>query len=805
MKTGRRKNNQNSARHQQLSTGSSIQPPSSRTKFGVEVIPNKKQVTKVTTNEPKSLHRRQKTSQNTNRQKIKGQGDKFNDTSKISLKNKRHQEDSQATLVKFNDENKDISNLRSNLALNEISEQKLNKRQSNSYHKILKTDGSSLNIHLNNSKSDDESSVMDQFFEKKFKHSQQQYMNAKSKLYEKECIVENLQSELRKQKRENKLIQEKVHHLESELGSQTKKSVKYKQIAKQFKANLDHIERTLSQIKSMSQEEISKLKSSNKFLEKIVQQRSFQYQTNMRTIETYLLRIQKMMTPSDQNYSFNIKVMSDLTELCQQLQKMSKDEEQQLKQSMISHNQMLNDDKSNIEMEFLLSQSSHANNDEQILSQKTKRLLDDYERLRFESDHIKKENLKLKERVESTDKIKMIHTLSTYDSKESIQKRNQSLSVGDLTQYDSVQKLNNKLEEKNKNLEGQIQSMQQQMSILAVQTREMQNERQQFKHQIQRQHEYILSIMGQNISNQTYERGSISKESDQQQRYSEEVFTTNQSDSYYYQGKENADDKKTQKLNERDSLDRNSGFKNIKTIKNYNPYSLSPVSSQKSESHNTRYHEKNQTLLERTKSLAHVSFQQKNLNELPSQSTSNMVSSRDENQLNTDRQSKEEYSNSTEIRKQNVFRRNRIMDSDKENQDSYRNNQSNLASYRNEIQPKTFNYQEDDKAKIISKKTQHAKRPPSNTSHILSTTSPSMFNNVPSHREVSAQNMLKNNTRVSSVQNLRKPTSLGSTTTLIINEKAKALKDEITTLDDEIQQLQKNLKRAISKREPRDS
>ena len=42
--------------------------------------------------------------------------------------------------------------------------------------------------------------------------------------------------------------------------------------------------------------------------------------------------------------------------------------------------------------------------------------------------------------------------------------------------------------------------------------------------------------------------------------------------------------------------------------------------------------------------------------------------------------------------------------------------------------------------------------------------------------------------------------SLGSTTTLVMNDKAKALRDEITTLDDEIQQLQKNLKRAISKR-----
>ena len=45
--------------------------------------------------------------------------------------------------------------------------------------------------------------------------------------------------------------------------------------------------------------------------------------------------------------------------------------------------------------------------------------------------------------------------------------------------------------------------------------------------------------------------------------------------------------------------------------------------------------------------------------------------------------------------------------------------------------------------------------------------------------------------------------SLGSTTTLVMNDKARALRDEITTLDDEIQQLQKNLKRAISKRETR--
>ncbi len=49
----------------------------------------------------------------------------------------------------------------------------------------------------------------------------------------------------------------------------------------------------------------------------------------------------------------------------------------------------------------------------------------------------------------------------------------------------------------------------------------------------------------------------------------------------------------------------------------------------------------------------------------------------------------------------------------------------------------------------------------------------------------------------------KKAMSLGSTTTLVMNEKAKALREEITTLDDEIQQLQKNLKRAMSKKEER--
>ena len=47
-----------------------------------------------------------------------------------------------------------------------------------------------------------------------------------------------------------------------------------------------------------------------------------------------------------------------------------------------------------------------------------------------------------------------------YDSRNSqksnITKKNQSLSVADLLQYDSVQQLNGKLEGKNKNLEDQL-------------------------------------------------------------------------------------------------------------------------------------------------------------------------------------------------------------------------------------------------------------------------------------------------------------------------------------------------------------
>lgn len=52
-------------------------------------------------------------------------------------------------------------------------------------------------------------------------------------------------------------------------------------------------------LKTLSQDEILTLKTNIKFLEKFATQRSNQYQTNLKTVETYLNRIQKMMSPSD--------------------------------------------------------------------------------------------------------------------------------------------------------------------------------------------------------------------------------------------------------------------------------------------------------------------------------------------------------------------------------------------------------------------------------------------------------------------------------------------------------------------------
>ena len=74
---------------------------------------------------------------------------------------------------------------------------------------------------------------------------------------------------------------------------------------------------------------------------------------------------------------------------------MACDEEHKLKESILSKS-YLNDD-------FLLSLTSDGSDTDSkvknghLMSEKTQRLLDDYERLKFESEHLKIENSKLKE------------------------------------------------------------------------------------------------------------------------------------------------------------------------------------------------------------------------------------------------------------------------------------------------------------------------------------------------------------------------------------------------------------------------
>lgn len=95
------------------------------------------------------------------------------------------------------------------------------------------------------------------------------------------------------------------------------------------------------------------------------------------------------------------------------------------------------------------------------MDENTKRLIGDYERLKYDSERTKRENAELKERndtlsfLANEEQAKLGH----YDSKESLQTKQQSLTVADLLQMDSVQKLNSKLEEKNSYLEQQIDLM----------------------------------------------------------------------------------------------------------------------------------------------------------------------------------------------------------------------------------------------------------------------------------------------------------------------------------------------------------
>ena len=115
-----------------------------------------------------------------------------------------------------------------------------------------------------------------------------------------------------------------------------------------------------------------------------------------------------------------------------------------------------------------------------MMSEKTNRLLEDYERLKFESERLKVENRRLLREHQSTQlnsvggstlECEPVHVLSHFNSKD--------LSVADLT--DSVGALNAKLEEKNQYLEDQLHLMQQHMADLAEQTRQMKQEREAFE------------------------------------------------------------------------------------------------------------------------------------------------------------------------------------------------------------------------------------------------------------------------------------------------------------------------------------
>ena len=103
-----------------------------------------------------------------------------------------------------------------------------------------------------------------------------------------------------------------------------------------------------------------------------------------------------MIVPTDNNFSFNSKIVGDLIDLCVQLSKQANEEDHKLKESLLS--------KSYVNEEFLLSETSHGSGDDNQMSEKTQRLLDDYQRLKYESDHLKAENHKLKQIQESVQK-----------------------------------------------------------------------------------------------------------------------------------------------------------------------------------------------------------------------------------------------------------------------------------------------------------------------------------------------------------------------------------------------------------------
>lgn len=121
------------------------------------------------------------------------------------------------------------------------------------------------------------------------------------------------------------------------------------------------------------------------------------------------------------------------------------------------------------------------------------------------------------------------------------------------------------------------------------------------------------------------------------------------------------------------------------------------------------------------------------------------------------------------------------MDSDKENLTSARDNSAKAFIHHQKALINVFNYEE---------KTRNSnKQPFSNT----------LKSNLSGKERTCAQDLDTDWRK--SAGTFRKPMSIGSTSTLIINEKAKALKNEISTLDEEIIQLQNNLKKAIKRKD----
>ncbi len=70
--------------------------------------------------------------------------------------------------------------------------------------------------------------MLDQYFEKRYKKSQNELLSTKSKLFENEYVIDNLLNEVKKYKKENRLLSDKVKSLEKDSDMSQRKTTKYK-------------------------------------------------------------------------------------------------------------------------------------------------------------------------------------------------------------------------------------------------------------------------------------------------------------------------------------------------------------------------------------------------------------------------------------------------------------------------------------------------------------------------------------------------------------------------------------------------